>query len=94
MTTVEVISPGALTTIQDLGRPGWAYVGVPRSGAADRKSFKGANLLVGNELGAAALETTMAGPRLRFGGPTTVALTGAGGGAPPLPTPPRGEKTR
>ena len=77
MTTVEVISPGALTTIQDLGRPGWAYVGVPRSGAADRKSFKGANLLVGNELGAAALETTMAGPRLRFGGPTTVALTGA-----------------
>jgi biotin-dependent carboxylase-like uncharacterized protein len=77
MTTIVVISPGAMTTIQDLGRPGWAYVGVPRSGAADRKSFKLANLLVGNALSAAGLETTMAGPRLRFGGTATVALTGA-----------------
>jgi biotin-dependent carboxylase-like uncharacterized protein len=77
MTTIQVISPGALTTIQDLGRPGWAHVGVPRSGAADRKALKLANHLVGNVLSAAALETTIAGPRLRFNGAATVALTGA-----------------
>ena len=77
MTTVEVISAGPLTTIQDLGRPGWAHIGVPRSGAADRESLKLANRLVGNREGAAALETTLAGPQLRFTSATTVALTGA-----------------
>ena len=30
---VEVVDPGAFTTVQDLGRPGWAHLGVPRSGA-------------------------------------------------------------
>jgi biotin-dependent carboxylase-like uncharacterized protein len=77
MTTVEVISPGPLTTIQDLGRPGWAHIGVPRSGAADRVSLRLANALVGNDEGAAALETTLAGPALRFDEAATVALTGA-----------------
>jgi biotin-dependent carboxylase-like uncharacterized protein len=77
MTTVEVIYPGPLTTIQDLGRPGWAHIGVPRSGAADRESLKLANRLVGNDEGAAALETTLAGPRLLFNADARVALTGA-----------------
>jgi biotin-dependent carboxylase-like uncharacterized protein len=77
MTSVEVISPGPLTTIQDLGRPGWAHIGVPRSGAADRESLMLANRLVGNNEGAAALETTLSGPRLRFDAETMVALTGA-----------------
>ncbi len=77
MTTVEVISPGPLTTIQDLGRPGWAHIGVPRSGAADRPALRLANRLVGNNQGAAALETTLTGPRLRFAGASVVALTGA-----------------
>lgn len=77
MTRVEVLATGALTTIQDLGRPGWAHVGVPRSGATDRPALRLANVLVGNDEGAPALETTLAGPRLRFDGPATVALTGA-----------------
>jgi biotin-dependent carboxylase-like uncharacterized protein len=77
MTRVEVVAPGALTTIQDLGRPGWAHIGVPRSGAADRPALALANRLVGNEQGAAALETTLTGPTLRFDGPAVVALTGA-----------------
>jgi biotin-dependent carboxylase-like uncharacterized protein len=77
MTSVEVLAPGALTTIQDLGRPGWAHIGVPRSGAADRESLKLGNLLVGNREGAPALETTLAGPRLRFTGESVVSLTGA-----------------
>ena len=77
MTRVEVLAPGALTTIQDLGRPGWAHIGVPRSGAADRPALRLANSLVGNGEHAAALETTLAGPRLRFDGPAVAALTGA-----------------
>jgi biotin-dependent carboxylase-like uncharacterized protein len=77
MSSVEVISAGPLTTIQDLGRPGWAHIGVPRSGAADLPALVLANRLVGNSDGAAALETTLSGPRLRFGADTVVALTGA-----------------
>ncbi|HET9093628.1 MAG TPA: biotin-dependent carboxyltransferase family protein [Solirubrobacteraceae bacterium] len=76
-TTLEVLAPGALTTIQDLGRPGWGHIGVPRSGAADRPALIEANRLVGNPDGAAALETTLVGPRLRFGGHSVIALTGA-----------------
>jgi len=77
MTAVEVVSPGPLTTIQDLGRPGWAHIGVPRSGAADRRALRTANNLAGNHPGAAALETTLVGPKLRFDAPTVIALTGA-----------------
>jgi biotin-dependent carboxylase-like uncharacterized protein len=77
MSSVEVLAPGALTTIQDLGRPGWAHIGVPRSGAADRPALVLANRLVGNSDGAAALETTLAGPRLRFARSAEIALTGA-----------------
>ena len=76
-TSVEVLTPGAFTTIQDLGRPGWAHIGVPRSGAADRVALVSANRLVGNEDGAAALETTLAGPRLLFHDAAEVALMGA-----------------
>jgi len=74
---IEVLSPGSLTTIQDLGRPGWAHLGVPPSGAADPRSLALANRLVGNPEGAAALETTIRGPVLRFDGAATVALAGA-----------------
>lgn len=77
MTSIQVLTPGALTTIQDLGRPGWAHIGVPRSGAADRRSLRLANRLVGNSDAAAGLETTLTGPRLRFDGSAVVALTGA-----------------
>ncbi len=87
MTRVEVITAGALTTIQDLGRAGWAHVGVPRSGAADRPALVRANRLAGNEDGAAALETTLVGPRLRFDGPAVIALTGAPVGTLPMHAP-------
>ncbi len=74
---IEVIDPGALTTVQDLGRPGWAHLGVPRSGAADTRSLRLANRLVANPEAAAALETTLVGPKLRLTVPAVVALTGA-----------------
>jgi biotin-dependent carboxylase-like uncharacterized protein len=74
---IEVLAAGALTTVQDLGRPGWAHLGVPRSGAADPRSLRLANRLLANPESAAALETTLVGPRLRFDRDATVALTGA-----------------
>lgn len=77
MTRIEVVSPGLLTTVQDRGRPGLAHLGVPPSGAADRIAYELGNRLVGNTPGAAALETTLDGPVLRFDTPTTIALTGA-----------------
>jgi biotin-dependent carboxylase-like uncharacterized protein len=77
MSSVEVVQPGARTTIQDLGRTGWAHLGVPSSGATDRRSLTLANRLVGNAEAAPAFETTLAGPVLRFTAATTIALTGA-----------------
>lgn len=47
-----------ITTVQDLGRRGWAHAGVPRSGAADRFSHRLANRLVGNPSNAASFETS------------------------------------
>jgi biotin-dependent carboxylase-like uncharacterized protein len=74
---VVLVDPGAFTTIQDLGRPGWAHLGVPRSGALDQPAVRLANRLVGNDEEAAALETTLSGATLRVERATTVAVTGA-----------------
>ncbi|MFG2753970.1 5-oxoprolinase subunit C family protein [Streptomyces xanthophaeus] len=72
-----VLRPGALTTVQDLGRPGHAHLGVPRSGALDTGAYALANRLLGNPVDAAALETTLDGVGLRALAPVTVAVTGA-----------------
>ena len=74
---VEILDPGALTTVQDLGRPGWAHLGVPRSGALDTPALRLANRLVGNSESAAALETTLSGMVLRPSAATAIAVTGA-----------------
>lgn len=74
---IEVMTPGPYATVQDLGRPGYAHLGVPRSGAADRRSLRLANRLVGNPEGLAGLELTFGGARLRFTAGAWVALTGA-----------------
>ncbi|HLH47342.1 MAG TPA: biotin-dependent carboxyltransferase family protein [Acidimicrobiales bacterium] len=76
---LEIIATGPLTTVQDRGRAGHAHEGVPPSGAADRPAHALGNRLVGNLPGAAALEVTLGGLRVRLGGRTTraVALTGA-----------------
>ncbi|MFG1738089.1 biotin-dependent carboxyltransferase family protein [Micromonospora chalcea] len=74
---IEVLRAGALTTVQDQGRPGWAHLGVPRSGALDPAALRLANRLVGNEEHAAGLEITMTGCVLRFTRAVAVALTGA-----------------
>ncbi|QJD87543.1 5-oxoprolinase subunit PxpB [Cohnella herbarum] len=61
LTALKVLKSGLLTTIQDLGRQGWQRYGVSVGGAMDRLSMRRANLLVGNEEGAAVLELTMVG---------------------------------
>ena len=65
MDAFEVVKPGLLTTVQDLGRVGYQKYGVPSSGAMDQTALRAANLLVGNEEGAAGLEATGEGPALR-----------------------------
>ncbi|GAB3498136.1 biotin-dependent carboxyltransferase family protein [Amycolatopsis cihanbeyliensis] len=77
MKALEVLETGPLATVQDLGRPGLAHIGVGTSGAADRGSLRLANRLVGNEEGAAAIEITVGGLAARVSGPLTVAVTGA-----------------
>jgi biotin-dependent carboxylase-like uncharacterized protein len=74
---IEVVAPGPLTTVQDLGRTGHAALGVPPAGAADVLSCRLANRLVGNDEGAALLEVTLGGLVLHVDAPLTVALTGA-----------------
>ena len=77
MTAITVVKPGMLTTIQDLGRPGYQGLGVPVSGPMDAYSHRLANQLVGNAPNAAALEITLMGPELIADGDVTCAITGA-----------------
>ncbi len=74
---VEVIRPGLLTSVQDLGRWGYARYGVPTAGAMDSFAAMAANRLVGNADGAAVLEITLAGPALRFPRGGRIAVAGA-----------------
>ena len=72
-----MLAAGPLTTVQDRGRPGWASIGVTRSGAADRAAADLANRLVGNDVSAAVLEVTAGGLRVRAERTLLVAVTGA-----------------
>jgi KipI family sensor histidine kinase inhibitor len=75
---LEVVGVGPLALVQDLGRPGHAAVGVPRSGAADRAALCLANRLVANDdEGAAAIEVLLGGLAVRAPGLRTEALAGA-----------------
>jgi biotin-dependent carboxylase-like uncharacterized protein len=75
--SVTVVDAGALTTVQDRGRPGWAHLGVPRAGALDSAAAALANRLVGNPEECAVLEATAGGVILRLSAAMTVAVTGA-----------------
>jgi len=77
VSSIRVVSPGFLTTVQDLGRFGWAHFGVSASGAADPLALRAGNLLVGNADNAAALEMTLTGGEFEFERAATIALTGS-----------------
>jgi biotin-dependent carboxylase-like uncharacterized protein len=74
--TLEVRVPGVQSTIQDGGRPGFGHLGVPRGGAVDPRSLAIANLLVGNEPGAAGVELAIGGAELGVVQPLVIGLAG------------------
>jgi antagonist of KipI len=80
---LRVERAGLLTTVQDLGRDGYGRFGLATAGTLDDYACRWANLLVGNEPGAAVLELTLLGPALVYEGaaPVVAALTGADCGA-------------
>jgi len=73
---LEVVTPGPMSTVQDLGRLGAGRYGVPRSGAVDGFSLRAANLLVENEEAEAGIEVTLMGLKVRALSTLTVAVTG------------------
>jgi urea carboxylase len=75
---ISVERAGTLTTVQDWpGRLGYWHVGVPPSGPMDDRSFRLGNLALGNPEGAAGLECTLTGPKLRFSEDAVVCVAGA-----------------
>ncbi|MBT2514904.1 5-oxoprolinase/urea amidolyase family protein [Arthrobacter sp. ISL-30] len=72
-----VDTPGLQSLIQDLGRPGLGDLGVSASGAADQRSARQANRLVGNGSTAAVVENVLGGLVLRARGDQVLAVTGA-----------------
>lgn len=74
---IEILRPGALASIQDLGRNGMRRFGVGGTGALDSVALRVGNLLLGNEPGAAAIEFTLGRATVRFHGDLRIALTGA-----------------
>jgi biotin-dependent carboxylase-like uncharacterized protein len=78
-----VVEPGLLTTVQDLGRPGWGAWGVPVAGALDEDALRLANRLVGNPSDAAGLEITLSGPILKAVGDLELAVVGGNFGPAP-----------
>ncbi len=75
--SLEVHALGASVLVQDLGRPGWAHLGVPRSGSLDRPAAALANRLVGNDPSAACLEVLLGGLVVTADAGVWVAVTGA-----------------
>ena len=76
--TIDVLAPGAQSSLQELpGRLHLWHVGVPPSGPMDERSFRLANIIVGNPEATAALELTVNGPTLRFNADATIGLAGA-----------------
>jgi antagonist of KipI len=74
--TAIIQRAGFLTSVQDLGRTGFRQFGVSTSGALDSFGLRVANLLVGNDEGAAGLEITLGGLQLRFEDERIVAWCG------------------
>ena len=74
---IRVIKPGMLTTVQDLGRFGYAHLGLSPAGAADSLSLRIANLVTGNDADTPALEMTLLGPTLEFELAATIAISGS-----------------
>ncbi|MCG0238848.1 MAG: 5-oxoprolinase subunit PxpB [Firmicutes bacterium] len=92
---LRILSPGLMTTVQDLGRRGYQAYGVPVAGAVDDWALRVGNWILGNRSRAAGLEVTLTGLEVEFTGPVAFCLTGASapaelipaGGGSPRPVP-------
>ena len=73
---MTISQAGPLSTIQDLGRPGFRRLGITAGGAMDPLSLRLANLLVGNPANSPALEMTLVGCEIRFERAALVAICG------------------
>ncbi|MDX6203795.1 MAG: hypothetical protein QOJ83_3295 [Frankiales bacterium] len=78
LTWLTVLTAGVHTTVQDLGRAGFARSGVPVAGALDPVALVSANRAVGNPDDAAGLECVLRGPTLVADGEVSVCVVGAG----------------
>lgn len=74
---IEILSSAALATVQDLGRTGSLRWGVGTSGAMDNLALAAGNLMLGNELGVAAVEVPVFPFKVRFAEDCAFAITGA-----------------
>jgi len=86
---LDIVAPGLMTSVQDLGRRGHQALGMPVAGATDPLALRLVNTLVGNDENTGALEIGFLGPaftvnaeavRIAFGGSAKLMLTPAGGG--------------
>ncbi|KFB67447.1 biotin-dependent carboxyltransferase family protein [Candidatus Accumulibacter vicinus] len=74
---LEIVSPGALASLQDLGRPGFRRLGVPRAGALQPDWLRLANALLGNAEDTPAIEFFVGGLAVRaLDSPVQLALAG------------------
>ncbi|MBB5392198.1 MULTISPECIES: biotin-dependent carboxyltransferase family protein [unclassified Herbaspirillum] len=73
---IEILQPGMLASVQDLGRHGHRRLGIHPGGALNTLALSTANLLVGNPSGAAGIEITMGTCEIRFAADTRIALGG------------------
>ena len=85
---LKIIKPGLLSSLQDLGREGFAHLGIGAAGVADAPSARLANALVGNRPDACVLELSLQGPQFILKRNAWVALCGA-----PVPQARHGEHT-
>jgi antagonist of KipI len=74
---LQILKSGMLTSVQDMGRPGFQSSGMPVAGAMDGLSLQLANIAVGNAPNTACIEATLAGPEILFADQTYFCICGA-----------------
>ena len=74
---VQVIKVGLYTSLQDVGRSGYAHQGIPQGGAMDLESFELCNMILGNDSSQPVMECTLLGPTLSFDNAAQIAITGS-----------------
>jgi len=73
----EIIRAGINSTFQDEGRPDLYHIGIPFSGAMDKRNYRLGNAIMGNKINNPSLEFAYQGPLLKFiGKPINFVITG------------------